>query len=146
MKHFNKHFMCQLKRNNKISTSSAQKYCLHCGTMKFKSEIEKNSQNPTKKLGFYLILTLKIKRFDPLRNLQRLVNGDTDEMTVKLMDIRNPFEKKESGFFKRTPERRTGEGWRRGTTVFLFGFYMFTWSTGNRFPTKLKLTVKIKTT
>ncbi|XP_050259628.1 probable aquaporin NIP-type [Quercus robur] len=26
-------------------------------------------------------------------------------MTMKLMDIRNPFEKKESGFFKRTPER-----------------------------------------
>ena len=55
--------------------------------MKFKSEIEKNSQNPTKKLGFYLILTLKIKRFDPLRNLQQLVNGDTDEMTLKLMHI-----------------------------------------------------------
>ena len=52
--------------------------------MKFKSEFEKNSQNPTKKLGFYLILTLKIKRFDPLRNLQRLVNGDIDEMTMNI--------------------------------------------------------------
>ena len=146
MKHFNKHFMCHLKRNNKISTSSAQKYCLHCGTMKFKSKIEKISQNPTKKLGFYLILTLKIKRFDPLRNLQQLVNGDIDEMTVKLMDIRNSFEKKESGFFKRTPKREDGRRLEKRNHSFFFGFYMFTWSTGNRFPTKLKLTVKIKTT
>ena len=29
-------------------------------------------------------------------------------MTVKLMDIRKPFEKKESRFFKRTPEREDG--------------------------------------
>ena len=78
-----------------------------------------------------------------------MVNGDTDDMTVKLMDIRKPFEKKESGFFKRTPEwedrRRLG---KKNTTVFFFffGIYMFTWSTSNRFPTKLKLTVKIKTT
>ena len=68
MKHFNKHFICHLKRNNKISTSSAQKYCQRCGTMKFKSEIEKNYLKQTKKSGFYLIFTLKIKRFDPLRN------------------------------------------------------------------------------
>ena len=79
-----------------------------------------------------------------------MVNGDTNEMTVKLMDIRKPFEKKESGFFKRTQERedrrRLG---KKNTTVYLFiffGIYMFTWSTGNRFPTKLKLTVKVKTT
>ena len=70
-------------------------------------------------------------------------------MTVKLMDIRKPFEKKESRFFKRTLEREDGR--RLGKEkhhcfFFFFGIYMFTWSTGNRFPTKLKLMVKIKTT
>ena len=77
-----------------------------------------------------------------------MVNGDTNEMTVKLMDIRKPFEKKESGFFKRTQERedRRRLGKKNTTVFFFFGIYMFTWSTGNRFPTKLKLTVKIKTT
>ena len=108
--------------------------------MKFKSEIPKNSQKPTKKLGFYSILTLKIKRFDPLRNLQWLVNVDADEKTVKLMDIRNPFEKKESGFSKRMPEREDGREDGEEEPLFfffLFGFYMFTWSTGNRFPLNL---------
>ena len=42
-------------------------------------------------------------------------------MTVKLMDIRKAFDKKESGFFKRTPERedkrRLG---KKNTTVFFF--------------------------
>ena len=108
--------------------------------MKFKSKIPKNSQKPTKKLGFYSILTLKIKRFDPLRNLQWLVNVDADEKTVKLMDIRNPFEKKESGFSKRMPEREDGREDGEEEPLFfffLFGFYMFTWSTGNRFPLNL---------
>ena len=55
-----------------------------------------------------------------------MVNGDSDDMTVKLMDIRKPFEKKESGFFKRTPERedrrRLG---KKNTTVFFFFFFAF---------------------
>ena len=81
-----------------------------------------NSQKLTKKLGFYLILTLKIKRFDPLRNLQRLVNWDANEMKVKLMDIKNPFEKKEFGFFKNAREGGRERRWGGGTTVFFFFF------------------------
>ena len=123
MKHFNKNFLCHLKRNNQLSTSSAQKYCQRCGTIKFKSKILKNSQKPTKKLVFYSILTLKIKRFDPLRKFQLLVNGDADKMTVKLMDIRNPFEKKEFRFFKRMPER--GDVREDGEEESLFFFFLW---------------------
>ena len=122
MKHFNKNFLCHLKRNNQISTCLAQKYCQRRGTIKFKSKILKNSQKPTKKLVFYSILTLKIKRFDPLRKFQLLVNGDADKMTVKLMDIRNPFEKKEFRFFKRMPER--GDVREDGEEEPLFFFFL----------------------
>ena len=42
-------------------------------------------------------------------------------MTVKLMDIRKPFEKKEYGFFKRTQEREDGRRLgKKNTTVYFF--------------------------
>ena len=46
-------------------------------------------------------------------------------MTLKLMDIRNPFEKKESGFFKRTPEREDGRRLEKRNYSFFFFFLAF---------------------